>query len=101
MACVVDRLNRYPIQSCRFTRNKTCLSLLFGKIPIPIRFAMSDSQYDLTRIVFAVLFLGMLIALSLWILRPFLVAFMWATTIVVATWPIMKIVQTRLGGKRY
>lgn len=61
---------------------------------------MSDIQHDLTRTVFAVLFLGMLIGLSLWVLLPFLVAFIWATTIVVATWPLMKVVQARLGGKR-
>jgi len=61
---------------------------------------MSDIQQDLTRTVFALLFLGMLIGLTLWILQPFLVAFIWATTIVVATWPVMKVVQARLGGKR-
>jgi len=61
---------------------------------------MPDIQRDLTRTVFAVLFLGMLIGLSLWILRPFLVALVWATTIVVATWPVLIAVQTRLRGKR-
>jgi predicted PurR-regulated permease PerM len=50
--------------------------------------------------VLAVLFLGMLIGLSLWILRPFLVAVVWATMIVVSTWPVMTAVQGRLWGKR-
>jgi len=62
---------------------------------------MPKTQHDLTRTVFAVLFLGMLISLSLWILRPFLGAIVWATMIVVATWPEMKAVQARLGGERF
>jgi predicted PurR-regulated permease PerM len=60
---------------------------------------MSHSQ-DLTRIVLAVLFLGMLIGLSLWILLPFLIAVIWATMIVVSTWPLMTALQTRLWGRR-
>jgi len=61
---------------------------------------MADRQPDLTRTVLAVLFLGLLIGFSLWILLPFLVAIVWATTIVVATWPLMTAVQKRLRGKR-
>ena len=48
---------------------------------------MRDVQRDLPRDLLAVLFIGALIGVSLWILRPFLVAMIWATTIVVATWP--------------
>jgi predicted PurR-regulated permease PerM len=55
---------------------------------------------DLTRTTLAVLFVGGLIAACFWILRPFLPATIWATTLVVATWPIMLRVQTRLGNKR-
>jgi len=44
---------------------------------------------DLTPTVLAVLFLGMLIGLLFWILMPFLVAIIWATMIVVTTWPVM------------
>jgi predicted PurR-regulated permease PerM len=36
----------------------------------------------------------------LWILRPFLVALTWATTIVVATWPLLIRAQAGLGGRR-
>jgi predicted PurR-regulated permease PerM len=61
---------------------------------------MPDMKGDLTRTVFAVLFLGMLIGLSLWILQPFLVAIVWATMIVVSTWPLMMSLQGRLRGKR-
>ena len=39
----------------------------------------------------------MLIAGSLWVLRPFLFALVWATMIVVATWPILKSLRPRSG----
>lgn len=61
---------------------------------------MPDTSRDLPRDILAVLFIGALIAASLWILRPFLVAIIWATTIVVATWPTMLAVEARLWGKR-
>ncbi|HVN33805.1 MAG TPA: AI-2E family transporter YdiK [Casimicrobiaceae bacterium] len=51
---------------------------------------------DLTRTVLAVLLIATLIATSLWVLRPFLLALVWATMIVVATWPLMLKVQTAL-----
>jgi predicted PurR-regulated permease PerM len=62
--------------------------------------AMADRQHDLARTVLAVLFLGLLIGLSLWILRPFLVAVIWSVMIVVATWPLMTALQAGLRGKR-
>src|SRR5206468_10441520 len=42
-----------------------------------------------------------LIATSFWILRPFLPAVIWATMIVVATWPLMLRVQATLWGRRW
>ncbi len=61
---------------------------------------MPDVQRDLPRDVLAVLFIGGLIGASLWILRPFMAAIIWAITIVVASWPVMLAVQARLWGKR-
>jgi predicted PurR-regulated permease PerM len=55
---------------------------------------------DLTRTTLAVLFIGLLIGACLWILRPFIGATIWATMIVVATWPLMQRVQARLWGRR-
>ena len=55
---------------------------------------------DLTRTTLAVLFIGVLIAANFFILKPFLPAFVWAVTIVVATWPLMLRLQSWLGGKR-
>jgi predicted PurR-regulated permease PerM len=56
--------------------------------------------WDLTRILLAVVAIGGLIATSFWILRPFLPAVVWATMIVVATWPALRAVQARLWGRR-
>ena len=61
---------------------------------------MNTDQRDLTRIVLGILTILLLIVSSLWILRPFLLATIWATTIVVATWPLMIKIQARLGGRR-
>lgn len=61
---------------------------------------LKNSSVDLTRTMLAVLFIGILITASFWILRPFLTAFVWATMIVITTWPLMLSVQTFLWGKR-
>ena len=55
---------------------------------------------DITRTTLAVLFIGLLIIASLWIVRPFLAAVIWATMVVVATWPLMLRVQRGLWGRR-
>ena len=55
---------------------------------------------DLARSTLAVLFIVGWIAASLWILQPFLAAGVWATMIVVATWPLMLQMQARLGNRR-
>jgi predicted PurR-regulated permease PerM len=57
-------------------------------------------QREITRPMLAVLSIGALIAASFWIMRPFLVALVWATMIVVATWPVMLSLQRRLWGRR-
>jgi predicted PurR-regulated permease PerM len=60
----------------------------------------AEPSRDLTRTIFQLLALGVLIASSFWIVRPFLVALTWAATIAVATWPLMLHVQAWLGGRR-
>jgi predicted PurR-regulated permease PerM len=62
---------------------------------------MVDPRRDLTRVTLGVLLIGALIAASFWILRPFLPATIWATMIVVSTWPLMRRVQALLWGKRW
>jgi predicted PurR-regulated permease PerM len=55
---------------------------------------------DLTRIVLGVLFIGALITFTAWIMRPFLSALLWATMIVISTWPLLLSLQAKLGGRR-
>ena len=60
----------------------------------------AERSLDLARSTFQLLALGILIATSFWIMRPFLVALTWATMIVVATWPLLLQAQAWLGGRR-
>src|SRR5207245_101627 len=59
-----------------------------------------EGRSDLTRTTLAVLSGAGLIAACFWILRPCLPAVVWATTLVVATWPLMIQVQRRLWNSR-
>jgi len=58
-------------------------------------------RHDLARTTLAVLAIGGLMIASLWILWPFLPALIWATMIVVATWPLLLGLQERLWGRRW
>ncbi|MEJ5988501.1 AI-2E family transporter YdiK [Ramlibacter sp. PS3R-8] len=60
----------------------------------------SPAFRELPRFLLAILFILLLLSVSLWILRPFLSALVWATLIVVSTWQLMLAVQRRLWGKR-
>src|SRR5574338_72814 len=60
-----------------------------------------DSHFDLPRTTLAVLFTVGILSAALWILRPFIPALIWATMVVVATWPLMLMVQQRLWGRRW
>ena len=62
--------------------------------------AQTERPFDLARAAFQLLALGVLVASTLWILRPFLIPLTWAIMIVVATWPILKWTQVRLRGHR-
>lgn len=61
---------------------------------------MTDIRHDLARNTLAIICILGLIALSLWVLRPFLAATVWATMIVVATWPLLKSLEARFGNRR-
>ncbi len=55
---------------------------------------------DVTHTTLAVLFIGVLIAASFWILLPFLTSIIWAALIVIATWPVLESLETRIVKKR-
>jgi len=61
---------------------------------------MSEPRRDLARTTLGVLFMAGLIFASFWVIRPFLAPLIWATMIVVATWPLLRRVQARLWGRR-
>lgn len=61
---------------------------------------MAEVRPDLARHTLAVICIIGLIGLSLWVLRPFLAATVWATMIVVATWPLLKSLEARFGNRR-
>ena len=65
-----------------------------------VRFMQSSQTPDLARTALQLLALGALIAASVWIVQPFLVASTWATIIAVATWPLLLRAQALLGGRR-
>ncbi|GAA4337776.1 AI-2E family transporter YdiK [Variovorax defluvii] len=62
---------------------------------------MSLPHSDLAKTTFGVLTLVLLIGSSLWILRPFLGATIWAAMVVVATWPAFLWIQARLWRRRW
>ena len=61
----------------------------------------SEPSGDITRIVLFVLVIGTLLAGSFWTLLPFLSGLIWATTIVVATWPALLQLERLAGGRRW
>ncbi|MGL6109536.1 MAG: AI-2E family transporter YdiK [Rubrivivax sp.] len=61
---------------------------------------MQDPQHDLTRTTLGVLFIGLLIVATLWVVRPFIAPTIWATMIAVTTWPMLRWFEARLWGRR-
>ena len=55
---------------------------------------------DVTHTTLAVLFIGVLIAATFWILSPFLISIIWAALIVIATWPVLEKLEARVAKKR-
>ncbi|HZR82979.1 MAG TPA: AI-2E family transporter YdiK [Candidatus Binatia bacterium] len=60
----------------------------------------AETAPDLTRSTLQLLFVGVLIAGTFWILEPFLVPLAWAATIAVSTWPVFLRVLSWSGGRR-
>ena len=55
---------------------------------------------NLPRTVMGILAISGLLLGSLWVVRPFIGPGIWAVTIVVATWPLFRRLQARIGGRR-
>ncbi|SET42983.1 AI-2E family transporter YdiK [Thorsellia anophelis] len=61
---------------------------------------MTTKNFDLTKILFSLMFIGLMLVGCLWILRPFLPGLIWASMVVIATWPMMLKLQSTLKCKR-
>jgi predicted PurR-regulated permease PerM len=58
------------------------------------------TQKDLIKNTLVIVLIGALLAACFWILRPFLPALIWATMIVIATWPLLLTIQKKVRGRR-
>ncbi|EGT3622337.1 AI-2E family transporter YdiK [Morganella morganii] len=61
----------------------------------------SQPGYDLPKLIFAVAAISILIAVSFWVLSPFLPGFIWAGMIVIATWPVYTAIRRRVRNSRW
>jgi predicted PurR-regulated permease PerM len=61
---------------------------------------LESVRHDLAQRTLGIVFIVGLLALCLWILRPFLPAIAWGATLVIATWPVLLRLQVRLGNSR-
>jgi predicted PurR-regulated permease PerM len=55
---------------------------------------------DLVRNTLIIVLLGILIVACFWIMLPFLPALIWATMIVIATWPLLLAVEQKVRGRK-
>ncbi|MEN6464737.1 MAG: AI-2E family transporter, partial [Syntrophaceae bacterium] len=55
---------------------------------------------DLTRVTLQILWIGLLIFATFWIMKPFIPSLIWAAMIVAATWQLMIKVESWLWGRR-
>jgi predicted PurR-regulated permease PerM len=63
--------------------------------------ASTPVPQDITHTILTVLSIGVLITASFWILSPFLISIIWATVIVIATWPVLERLEARFAKRRW
>jgi predicted PurR-regulated permease PerM len=56
---------------------------------------------DITHTTLSVLFLALLVVSTFWVLRPFLTSMLWALIVCIAMWPLLKRLDSILGGRRW
>jgi predicted PurR-regulated permease PerM len=62
---------------------------------------MDHGRFALAQATLGVVVVLLLLGGSLWVLRPFIGPGIWATMIVVTTWPLMRRLQAALWGRRW
>lgn len=60
----------------------------------------TSAPFDVAHVTLKVLFIGIFITSTFWIMRPFLIPLTWAVIIVISTWPVLIKLQALLAGKR-
>lgn len=75
-------------------------SVAASRSPPAVDERSNPASSDIARTVLIVLVIGILIAGSVWTLVPFIGSLIWATALVVATWPLLLWVQRHVGGSR-
>jgi predicted PurR-regulated permease PerM len=55
---------------------------------------------DLTHTILSIFFICLLVVSTFWVLRPFLVSLAWGAIVVIATWPLLEKLETKLVKKR-
>ncbi|QCI16957.1 AI-2E family transporter YdiK [Buchnera aphidicola (Aphis helianthi)] len=58
-------------------------------------------KVDLSQFILSLIFIIAISITSFLTIKPFILGFLWASTIVIATWPIMLKIQKFLGGRRF
>ncbi|ATG17720.1 MULTISPECIES: AI-2E family transporter YdiK [Providencia] len=61
----------------------------------------SQKRLDLPKLVLGLLSIIFMIATCFWVLSPFILGFIWAGMMVIATWPILLRLEARLWHKRW
>jgi len=61
---------------------------------------MVNPTTDIVRTTLAVLLIAALIGASLWVLKPFMLALIWAAFIVISTWPLILSLEKKLFQRR-
>lgn len=91
----------FEASSARLAPPSTSLHTIMSTTPNPANTPPPRQPVDIARILLVITILAALTVGSLYVLRPFLPGLIWATTIVVATWPLMVAVQRRAGNRRW
>lgn len=61
---------------------------------------LKKQQGELPRLLFALLFILLMIVACFWVVQPFILGFAWAGMVVIATWRFMLRIQTLLWNRR-
>ncbi|VAY02291.1 hypothetical protein ARADI_0276 [Arsenophonus endosymbiont of Aleurodicus dispersus] len=56
---------------------------------------------DLPKFIFNIIAILLMITACFWVLKPFILGFLWASMVVIATLPLFKIIESKLWNKKW